>query len=454
MGYLFGGGGGNVWATVKPQDWIPPRLMPRGGAPYVDEQQALTISAVWSALRIRADLVSSLPLYCYRDAEFGGMVTGVEDLPTGSVRIDADKGPFFNSPSVNDMSFEEWLWASQFELDRNGNTMGLIQSKDRNGFPMRIDLVPTRRWSVVADHVTGEIKKWKLDGADVPVKMVWHERANPIPGSPLGLSPIAYAAYTLQEYKSVEEFIVNWYVSSAVPRARLKNVNRELDSKESIVVKESWRASLATGEPFVHGSDWEYDTIQAEQASTDWLESKRMTSVEVARYIGVPASIIDASVSGQAITYQNMSMKDLDFLIHFLGPALQRRERKFSRNLVPRPRYLTFDSDALLRMDPITRAEWIRMQIEGRFLCPSEARAMYNRKPFTDKQIDEFERLGLNKTATGALAAEVPGLGVPSGTQTAPMDADKAQGNGEQPPTKTPPAKGEQPPEKGNGGKP
>src|SRR5262249_229995 len=133
----------------------------------------------------------------------------------------------------------------------------------------------------------------------------------------------------------------------------------KLDPKESLAVKEAWRASMSMGEPFVHGSDWEYDLIQAQQASSDWLEAKRMTAVDVARFFNVPANLIDANVSGQSVTYANLTARDLDFLVFHFQPTVARRENALSQ-LLPRPRYIEFQSDWLLRMDPKTRADWIK----------------------------------------------------------------------------------------------
>ena len=175
-----------------------------------------------------------------------------------------------------------------------------------------------------------------------------------------------------------------------ISSARLRNSEREIDPKEALVVKEAWRASQSMGEPFVHGSDWEYNLLQAEKTSTDWLEAKKYSSVDIARFFGVPADLIDASVSGQAVTYANITQRNLQFLIMNLGPAIHRRECSLSK-LLSRPRYVRFNSDALLRMDPQTRSEMLAGQIHSRQIAPSEARALENRVPFTESQIAEFD---------------------------------------------------------------
>jgi hypothetical protein len=69
--------------------------------------------------------------------------------------------------------------------------------------------------------------------------------------------------------------------------------------------------------------------------------------------------------------------------------------------LTPQPRYVKLNAAALLRLDPASRADMIKTQIDGRWLAPSEARELEDRAPFTPAQIAEFDELGLNKAAAG-----------------------------------------------------
>jgi HK97 family phage portal protein len=297
------------------------------------------------------------------------------------------------------VGIKEWLYMGQVELDRSGNNIGIIREVDAQGYPARVDLVCSSSCAIRGRYE--EVTEYLIDGESYAPEYIWHERQYPLAGVPFGLSPIAYAAYTLGEYVSVQEFVTSWFGGGAVPRARLRNTEKKLKGTEAAVVKEAWRASIAMGEPFVHGNDWEYSLIQAEKASADWLEAKRYTDVDIARFLGCPADLIDAAVSGQSITYANITERNLQFLIMHLGPAISRREDALTR-AIPRPRFVKLNSEALLRMDPMTRAAYIKTQIDSRVLAPSEARAIDNRPPFTADQIAEFTELGLIKSAAPA----------------------------------------------------
>lgn len=383
-----------------------PRRSVQSTATYADEHTAMQTSAVWAAIRLRSDLISTMPYDAYRYIQIDN-----EGPPE---RIVANLSPFMSGPS-----FMEFLYSTQSSLDMSGNAIGIIQEEDGQGYPSQIELVPTSACDVLIHN--RKVSGYRIYGDVYSPDRVWHEKQFTAPGLHVGLSPIAYAAYQVGQYRSVQDFAMQWFTAGQGPRASLKNTQKRISSREATVVKESWRASQEIGEPFVHGNDWEYNLIQAEHASNDWIESQKLSTLEIARFFGVPADLIDAALAGRPnISYANVTQRNLQFLIMNIGPSIVRRETALSE-LLPRPRFIRFDTDALLRMDPATRAQWIKTRIDSRELCPSEARAMNNRRPFTEEQIKEFEVLGLNKTATGALtgASDIP---VPAGTQTEPAE--------------------------------
>jgi len=102
-----------------------------------------------------------------------------------------------------------------------------------------------------------------------------------------------------------------------------------------------------------------------------------------------------------------------------LGPAIIRRENALSQ-MLPRPRFVKLNTDALLRMDPASRAQMLKVQIDARTLAPSEARALDNRKPFTVDQIAEFDELGLNKKGSTPETSIAPQRGPDPFISTAP----------------------------------
>ena len=354
---------------------IPRRTHARSAAPVTNES-ALRHSAVWACLRLRSDLISTMPIDVFRRV--------------GGIQVEVPKPPVLVSPGGDRVDMLEWLYATQMDLDRAGNAFGLVTARDGLGLPARIELVPLS--DVTVQVRTGTLK-YLIAGTTYEPDEVWHERQFTLSGLHVGLSPVAYAAWSIGEYQSVQEFALDWFGSGAIPSAHLKNNAKTLDAEQTALVKARFKAAVENRDLFVTGADWDYQMISAESAGGDWIEAKKFGIGDIARFFGCPGDLIDAAVATGSITYANITQRNLQFLIMNLGPAIIRRETALSRRLLPQPRYVKFSTDALLRMDPATRAQTLKTQIDARILAPSEARELDNRPPLTELQLAEFDRL-------------------------------------------------------------
>lgn len=379
------------WGINGVQDLLPADTI-RGRQPVpvpsISSDQALRHSAVWSAVRLRANLLSTLPVDVFRYE--------------GSRQIEQPKPSVLVNPGGERVDILEWLYSSQVELDRTGNSIGIIREFDSSGKPRRIDLKQTALCSVLMEGE--DLVGYRINGTKYPVSQIWHEKQYTISGLHVGLSPVAYAAYQLGEYQSVLEFALNWFGNSAVPRVSLKNTQKKLRPTEATIVKMAWRGAQALDEPFVHGNDWELNFLNAEQNSQQFIDIKQFSVVDIARFFDVPADLIDGSIGGRSDTYANIVSRRLDFLTLHLGPAITRRERALSK-LVPGRQFVKLNSDALLRMDPKTRAELIDTQLRNHSLTVTEARNLDNRAPLTPDELNEVMTHFPPKAATSGVAA-------------------------------------------------
>lgn len=409
----LGGTGGStgMWGISSALDLIPTRPFQKLG-PTVTQDTAMRHSAVWACLRLRANLLSTLPLDAFRNVGPTQVMLGY----TPPI-LDQPGGPLLSYPGGPKVEIEEYLYSSQVDLDRAGNHIAVIAEVNGYGQPSYLEAAPSTECSVLVRG--GKLWKYRIAGKLYDPGMIWHERQYTSSGLYVGLSPVAYAAWAIGEYLNVQEFATNWFAQGGVPKARLKNTAKTLNTIEAAVVKESWRASISAGEPFVHGSDWDYEMIQADQASRDWLDAKAASIPDVARFFDVPVDMIDGTPSGARtgrtdMTYANIGQRNAQLLVLNLGPSMVRREKAWSR-LLPQPQYCQFRPDALFRLDPLAKATLHQIRITSRTLAPSEARADWNLPPFTDAQYEEFDHFW---PATGNIAGEGP---VPEG-ESEPAD--------------------------------
>ncbi|MEU0809522.1 phage portal protein [Streptomyces sp. NPDC005970] len=370
-----------------------------GGKVHVTNDSALRQSAVWACLRLRADLVSTFPIDVYRRVQ--------------GLQVEVAKPPVLVTPGGSEVGIKEWMYSTEFDLDRAGNCFGIITERsgvigpDGRGLPGRIDLVELGEVTVRANGA--QITKFKICGKDYDPWDVWHEKQYTVAGFPLGLSPVAYAAWSIEESLNAQQFARDWFAAGIVPSGTLKNTSKTVDKRQAREVKDGFRAAVSNGDLFVHGVDWEYKPVQAVNQQAQFIEAQQYSNSDIARFFGCPGDLIDAAVSGSSVTYANISQRNLQFLIMNLGPAVGRREDTFSRKLVSGPRYVKLNTDALLRMDPETRARTIASQITSRTLAPSEARALEDRPPFTEDQLAEFDRLFGSRSVPAPPTTAVPG---------------------------------------------
>jgi HK97 family phage portal protein len=370
-----------------------------GTGVHVTPDTALRHSAVWACLRLRADLVSTMPVDVYRRVQ--------------GIQVEVPKPPVLVTPGGDRVGMQEWMYSTQVDLDRAGNCFGLITERsgvvgpDGRGLPARVDLVALA--DVVVRSKGMQISKFVIAGTEYDPWDVWHEKQYTVAGLPLGLSPVAYAAWTIEESLNAQQFAKEWFAGGAIPMAELTNTAKTIDPKQARVAREAFEAAVSTGDLFVHGNDWEYKPIQAVASQSAFIEARQYGIGDIARFFGCPGDMIDAAASGSSITYANITQRNLQFLIMHLGPAVSRREDAFSRFLVSNPRYVKLNTDALLRMDPTARAQMLKTQIDSRTLTPSEAREYDNKAPLTEADYAEFDRLFGSRNPAPATTPTPPG---------------------------------------------
>lgn len=382
------------------EDMIPGRTgggSRQVGSVVVTDEKAMRHSVVWACLRLRAGLLSTFPIDQYRD------VLGIQTEYTPKPAILTD-------PGGTAMDMTDFMAMTQTDLDRSGNAVGLIVERSTartkyhpKGLPARIELQHAASCSYV--QRPGKPDRWRVGRDWFDPEDVYHERANIVAGLPVGLPTVLYAAMTIGESMSMQQFGLDWFANGGIPKSHMKNTAKRLDAPAIQTAKSWYRDVVANGDVMVTGNDWEYSMIQAETAGMEFIDGRRMTDVAVCRFFDTPGDLVDVGIAGSSITYANITERNLQYLIYHIGPTVTRRERALTK-LLPTPRYVKLNTDALLRMDPQTRQEVMRSRIESWLLTNSEARALENLPPLTAEQRREMvEIYGSSKAGNGAAPA-------------------------------------------------
>lgn len=356
---------------------------------HVSTDEAMRNSVVWACVRLRADLISTSPIDCYRNV--GGRAV---EFPTPMV---------LKAPGGADCDITEWLYSTQVDLDRFGNCFGIITARDGLGLPARIELLPGE--SVSVQTKAGRVTGYRVGSTVYDPSQIWHEKQFTVAGVPVGLSPLAAAALTLSTSLSAQQFAADWFAGSGVPASHLKNTEKTLNQKEAEAVKTRFTESVASGDVFVTGSDWDYHMLGAKASESSFIDAQHSTAADMCRFLGVPGDMVDVNEKTGSVTYANITQRNLQLLIMNLGPAVTRREKALS-SLLPQPRYMKLNTDAVvLRMDPKTRAELNQILLDSKQRAPSEVREKDDLPPFTPEQIAEIQALSTKQPRTQEVTA-------------------------------------------------
>lgn len=428
------------WTPIrrsKRANFDPPPILPNSmqginrfaGSVPISQDSALRSSAVWAALRLRANLISSMPVDAYRKVR-------TPDGNTVQVEVPGPKVTWISGGIEIDQA--EAIYATQVDLDRSGNALGVVTERNALGLPSRIELVSLADWSLRPRRAAAQVPElgpveYLVAGKPLDPDMVWHERQYIVPGLAVGLSPVAYAAYAIGGFLSAQRFALDWFGNSAMPAVVLQNTMREVNAEVAEEAKNRYKRSAQPGGVFAVGNDWELKPIQAASVQDQYVELMKFGIPDIARFFDVPADLIDGSIPGSSITYANIAQRFTHLNVVNIGPAVTRRERAWSR-LVVGDRFIKFNRDALLAMDPASRTDVMVKQAQARLRAPSELRALDNLDAFTPAQLEEIE-----KVWGGPAKSIGTPLGEPAGPGLTPVD--QGEPDGDEAPTKTP-AKG------------
>jgi HK97 family phage portal protein len=372
-------------------------------APTVTQEGALRNSVWWAGLNMRANIVSTFPVDVVRD-------TG--DGITQSVK---NPGPMVSTPWIN-TDITEFLYSTQMDKDRYGNAVGIIRERNAYGLPTAVELQLMANCAAIMDGPT--IRQWRCGRDYYDVKDIWHEKQYTVAGLALGLSPLAYAAAGAMSVAQLsEQFAINWFGNGATPRGVLKNNKREkLNPKDVENAKRGFQNATAGGEIFVHGAEWEWLPAQTSAATAGFLAQRSASDRDVARFVGVPAGMIDVEVATGNITYANVTQFNLHMLVNYLGPSVARTQNFWTNNALPKPWKFRLNTDALLRMDPTAKADIMVKLMNAKLRTPDEIRALDNLPPYTPEQISQVGTFAqMSKThPAAAQTKEVQPWSVPS----------------------------------------
>jgi HK97 family phage portal protein len=342
-----------------------------GGTTTVSLEQGLRNAATWACIDVLSDAIARTPFDAVRKTSSGARMP-VEPAP-----------PVIADPS-GVVQPDVWFSQMAFSVLTDGNAFGQIVAMDGRGWPTQVETLDpfaVGRRRVVDGVAEVEIARqvhqlWPAgDVLHIPGRMVQA-------GSPWGLSPLEYAAKAIGTSLAAEDFSNKFFTEGGHPSA-LVYANTPLTAQQAADVKTAIQRATGGGsrEPAVLGSDLKWEQIQTDPKDSQFLDLMQFEVLQACRFWRVPPALVYAAVSGQNVTYSNISDADLQYLKHSLDGYLVRFEGALTR-ILPRPQFVRANRNAILRMDATRRHEVYATRLEHQTMTVDEVRALEDEPPF------------------------------------------------------------------------
>jgi len=352
--------------------------------------QALRVSAVWACVRLLADVVSMMPLNAYTRRD--------------GLRVPIADPPLLLSPS-GDATPCDWVYMVMVSLLLRGNAFGRIVRRDSMFYPTQIEMLDPDKVKVTVDRATGAWS-YTVGGVQVPnAKDIWHVRAYRMPGSPMGLSPIQYAAQSINTDAAISSFALGYFNDAPHPASVLTS-DQPINDSSAKTIKDRLKASVTGREPLVLGAGLKFSPLSVSPNESQFLETQKYGVAGIARIYGVPPEMI-AAEAGNSMTYANIESKGIDFLTYSVQPWLTRLEAALAP-LMPGQKHARFDPGVLIRTDLEGRTKAGAIAIASKQQTPDEVRAWSDLPPLTEEQKKLLELVPLTVSPIGMPKSTLP----------------------------------------------
>jgi HK97 family phage portal protein len=346
--------------VVPPRSWAPAF----GSQVTATQAQSEQVVAYGASVNLLASIVSMLPMHVLRDGVPG--------------KFDLTAADWLDDPQGLGYGRQDFLYQVVTSAAYSGNAVCTKTGFNSLDLPTGLNPRDLGEVVVTKDKATGRIT-WSIgDEKNIPAKNVWHFRRFPRAGQVMSSSPILQYAMTLGLAYNAERFGASWFTEGGVPVGIL-TTEGTIDQETATAIKKRWMERLNSREPAVLYSGMKYQPLQVSPEESQFLATQAFTAAQCARILGPGLAEILGLATGDTMTYKNREQVAIDLLTYTVDPWLSLLERAFSQ-MLPKPRQVQFDRDALLRTDLVQRFNAYRIGLgpTAPFITQAEIRGREN----------------------------------------------------------------------------
>jgi HK97 family phage portal protein len=367
--------------------------LPFGPAQQVSAESALTFSAVWAAMRLLSESISTLPVGVFRKENNGDNTEINTDL--------AFLIKYQPNSYQNKITFYEKII---MDMLSDGNSYVKIV---RNGAGRVIELLPINYSDV--EIYTLENKLYYSDektGETHDSENILHFKMITGPDGIKGLSPIEQCKNAIGWGMDVQEYSSTFFKNGGKLSGILES-DRALSEQAIDRLRNSFNSNYGTlsgsNQTAVLEEGLKYKSISVTPDQAQFLASRQFSVEEVARIFGIPPHLLrDLSKS----SFNNIEMQSQEFVSYSLMPYITKIElemslKLFRKNVIGRE-YIKFNVNGLLRGNVKDRADYYKTAITNGWMSVNEVRQKedLNRIEDGDNNYLQMNMTTINKIGT------------------------------------------------------
>jgi HK97 family phage portal protein len=342
----------------------------------VNEETALTFSAVYSCVTLISDSIGSIPLNVFRYTKEGK-----------EIYVDHPLYRMLHDEPCEMYSSAEWRQLMQASALLWGNGYSKI-IRDKYYIPQWVDWIPpsiVQPYQIVRADGTKSLRyKITTTGEIIDAVNMIHIKAVTFDGI-IGKSPIEIARDNIGLGLAAEHFGSEFFANGASFNGIL-HTDQVLKKDQVDIVKNSWQSSY-TGEgkrfktPFLPFGV-KYDMIGVPPEQAQFIQTRKFQIGEIARIFRVPLHML---ADLEKSSFSNIEHQGIEFVTTTLRPWCVKWEQELNRKLLPESDkgkvYTKFNLEGLLRGDSTARAAYLKTMVEMDIYTRNEAREYEDKNP-------------------------------------------------------------------------
>ena len=363
--------------SIPNADGQLPGIVPPSRTSYaagITTETAVSMSTVYRAFSILATSAGQISYHVERN---------------GLVLPDAEVPSLMKRPCL-DLDNSEFIEQTVLSMVTTGNAYWLL-NEGPAGAVIDVTVLNPHNVRPAKDPKSGRLTYW-VGSTEYPAHRIKHMALLKLPGRLTGLGPIQAAQVELRGALELRDYAALWFSEGSVPDGVLTS-EQVLTADDAKTYRAAWNAPAAEGDTSrlrVLGKGTTYEPIMLKPADAQWLESQQFTTTQLARLLGMPASLMLAAVEGSAMTYSNVEQDWIAFTRFTLMGYLRKIENALT-DLTVRGQSVRFKLDTLLRSDTKTRYEAHGIGISAGFLTINEARAIEGYPPLSAAELEALK---------------------------------------------------------------